>query len=147
MTRARNPSCPNSCQNSEKTCHLQLAIDLHSVAHSHLHLPHSFTRLDPLAAFLSAQLNKTPTLVAHITMARKPCSSTTHLLLLRSPTSVPPFRLKLIAPWTSPGISIAVVVAQQIISARFPAPAHFEGLVDGAEEIFCEVRGEGCDAI
>ena len=51
-------------------------------------------------------------------------------------------RLELVAPRAAPAVPVAVVVAQQVVPARLLAPSHLERLVDGAQEVFGQVRRE-----
>lgn len=54
-------------------------------------------------------------------------------------------RVKLVAPWRAVAVAVAVVVAEEIVAAGLPTPLDGEGLVDGREEVFGQVRGEGDD--
>ena len=65
---------------------------------------------------------------------------------LDTPFLVINWRFKFIAPRTPPAISIAVIIAKQIVAAGFFAAAHFERLVDRGEKVFREVWSEGAEA-
>lgn len=56
-------------------------------------------------------------------------------------------RVELVAPWRAVAVAVAVVVAEEVVSAGLPAPLDGEGLVDGREEVFGQVRGQGDDGV
>lgn len=49
-------------------------------------------------------------------------------------------RVEFVAPWAAVAVSVAVVVAQQVVTAGFLAAAHFERLVHGCEQFFFVFR-------
>lgn len=56
-------------------------------------------------------------------------------------------RVKLVAPWGAVAVAVTVVVAEEVVTAGLPTPLDGEGLVDGREEVFGQVRGEGDDCV
>jgi len=75
---------------------LQFPVDIKTLAHAHLHLPH------PIAGVLC----------------------------------ILDWWIELVAPRTAVAVSVAVVVAEQIVAAGLFAAPYFERLVYGCEEFF-----------
>lgn len=65
----------------------------------------------------------------------------------RSTTFILERGLELVAPRATPAITVAVVIAQQIVAARTGAAAHLERLIYGREQVFGQMRGEGAQPI
>lgn len=107
---------------ADATFVVQLPVNIEGLVRLDLHLPDPLTRDRPFTRALIS----TGTGTAHAPIHG---------------------RIKLVAPWASVAIPVAVVVAQEVLAPRVLAALDGQGLVDRGEEIFGQVRREGDDGV
>lgn len=100
---------------------VQLSVDIKRLVGLDLHLAHPLVRNGPLAGAVVASRADT----ANTALVQR--------------------RVKLVAPWGAVAVAVTVVIAEEVVAAGLPTPLDGEGLVDGGEEVFGQVRGEGDD--
>ena len=98
---------------------VQLAIDIKRLVRFDLHLPHPLSGDGSLAR----------------TFATGAGNTTGTTFIERG--------VELVAPGRAVRVAIAVVVAEEVVTAGLLAPLYGKRLVDGGEEVFGQVGGEG----
>lgn len=102
---------------------VQLAVDVERLVGLDLHLAH------PLAGDSA--------------LARTFTAACTH----PAGTALVQRGVELVAPRRAVRVAVAVVVTEEVVTARLLAALDREGLVDGREEVFGEVWGEGDEGV